>query len=201
MLKIPEGKFDAYLFDCDGTIADSMPLHLVAWQKALAPWNFEFPEELFYATAGQPVEFIVQVLNEKFGLSMPPKEVTESREAHYLDLLPQIEALPEVLAYIESGTGKIPMAVVSGSPRASVLETLTHLKLLDRFQAVVASGDYKHGKPHPEPFLNAAAKVGVSPERCLVFEDAELGIQSAKAAGMSWVRIPSPMERRALKQK
>lgn len=194
-LEIPLGKFEAYLFDCDGTIADSMPLHLVAWQRALSPWNFEFPEELFYATAGQPVELIVEQLNQKFGLSMPPKEVTESREAYYLKLLPEIQPLPEVLEFINSGFGKVPMAVVSGSPRASVIETLTHLRLMDKFKSIVAAGDYKYGKPHPEPYLTAAAHVGVPAERCLVFEDAELGIESAKAAGMSFVRIPSPMSR------
>ena len=87
---------------------------------------------------------------------------------------------------------------MSGSTRDSVTASLRSLKLLDRFEALVCAGDYKNSKPDPEPFLLAAAKLGVAPEACLVFEDTDMGIQAAKAAGMASVKIPPPWERDAL---
>jgi HAD superfamily hydrolase (TIGR01509 family) len=102
-----------------------------------------------------------------------------------------------VLAEIHAKHGDIPFAVVSGSTRESVTKSLTALGILDLFETLVCAGDYAHGKPAPEPFLLAASRLGVAPEKCLVFEDAEAGIQSAIAAGMAWVRILQPHERLA----
>lgn len=106
-----------------------------------------------------------------------------------------MKAVPEVVEHIEAGYGRIPLAVVSGSMRDSVTASLSALHLLDRFETLVCAGDYVNGKPHPEAFLLAAERIGVSPEACLVFEDAEMGIQAAKAAGMASVRVPMPWER------
>ena len=194
-LKLPEGLFKAYLFDCDGTIADSMPLHYKAWKKALGEWNCEFEEELFYAWGGMPVAEIISTLNEKHELSMPVETVARRKEALYFDLLPQLKAVPDVLEQIEAGYGKIPFAVVSGSTRESVTASLIALKLLDRFDTMVCAGDYTKSKPEPEAFLLAAARLGVPAEFCLVFEDTDMGIQAATAAGMASVKVPSPQER------
>ncbi|MGA2389315.1 MAG: HAD family phosphatase [Candidatus Sulfotelmatobacter sp.] len=196
-LKIPEGKFTAYLFDCDGTIADSMPLHYKAWKKALAEWNCEFEEKLFYEWGGMPVVEIISTLNQRQGLSMPPDVVARRKENLYFDLLPELTAVPEVLEHIEAARGRIPSAVVSGSTRESVTESLATLKLSDRFNTLVCAGDYEKSKPDPEAFLLAASRLGVAPEACLVFEDTEMGIQAAKAAGMAWVKVPAPWERGA----
>ena len=194
-LKLPEGLFKAYLFDCDGTIADSMPLHYKAWKKALGEWNCEFEEELFYAWGGMPVAEIISTLNEKHELSMPVETVARRKEALYFDLLPQLKAVPDVLEQIEAGYGKIPFAVVSGSTRESVTASLIALRLLDRFDTMVCAGDYTKSKPEPEAFLLAAARLGVQAEFCLVFEDTDMGIQAATAAGMASVKVPSPQER------
>jgi HAD superfamily hydrolase (TIGR01509 family) len=194
-LKLPEGLFKAYLFDCDGTIADSMPLHYKAWKKALGEWNCEFEEELFYAWGGMPVAEIVSTLNEKHELSMPVESVSRRKEALYFELLPQLKAVPDVLEQIEAGYGTIPLAVVSGSTRESVTASLIALKLLDRFDTMVCAGDYTQSKPEPEAFLLAAARLGVQAEFCLVFEDTDMGIQAATAAGMASVKVPSPQER------
>ena len=194
-LKLPEGSFRAYLFDCDGTIADSMPLHYRAWKKALAEWNCEFEQELFYAWGGMPVAEIISTLNQRHGLSMPVEVVARRKEDLYFELLPQLKAVPEVLEYIESEHGRVPFAVVSGSTRESVTASLVSLNLLDRFETLVCAGDYKESKPDPEGFLLAAARLGVAPEACLVFEDTEMGIQAARDAGMASVRVPPPWER------
>lgn len=195
-LTLPAGDFLAYLFDCDGTIADSMPLHYLAWKKALGEWGCEFPEDLFYSWGGMPVREIISTLNQRHGLAMPVDEVAHRKESLYYELLPKLTAVPEVLEEIESAHGRIPFAVVSGSTRESVTKSLEAMRLLGKFDVMVCAGDYTRAKPDPEPFLLAAKKLGVAPERCLVFEDTDMGIQAAKAAGMASVRILQPWERR-----
>lgn len=194
-LSLPAGSFRAYLFDCDGTIVDSMPLHYLAWKKALAEWNCAFPEDLFYAWGGRPVKEIITDLNQQQGLSMPVDAVGHRKEILYYELLPQLKAIPEVVEHVHAQHGNIPMAVVSGSRRNSVVTSLTQLQLLDKFDLLVCAEDYARGKPAPDCFLMAAAKLGVNPSDCLVFEDTDLGIQAATAAGMASVRVPLPLER------
>jgi HAD superfamily hydrolase (TIGR01509 family) len=191
-LPLPHGPFDAYLFDCDGTLADSMPVHFRAWTRAVEEHGGTFPEDLFYAWAGIPLARTVEMLNERFHIALPVAQTVARKEALYLELLSEVRAVASVLVHVERDAGRIPFAVVSGSPRASVVKTLTALGLLDKFPVIVGAEDYTHGKPHPEPFLRAAELLGVAPTSCLVFEDADAGIQSAEAAGMQWVRVPRP---------
>lgn len=188
-LILPEGDFDAYLFDCDGTIADSMPIHYVAWNTAITEYGGQFPEDLFYSWGGVPLDETVRRLNERYNISMPIDKVLERKEQLYYDNLPDLRPIESVVSHIYEKHGKIPFAVVSGSPRKSIFKTLETLKLMEYFPHIVGAEDYQNGKPHPEPFLTAAKILNVSPERCLVFEDADLGIQSAVAAGMSWVKV------------
>ena len=194
-LKLPEGQFKAYLFDCDGTIVDSMPLHYVAWKKVLGEWDCEFEEEFFYSLGGMPVAEIIATLNEKNGLAMPVEHVMRKKENLYYEILPQLTVVPEVLEHIDDQHGQIPFAVVSGSTRDSVTASLKMLNLLDRFETLVCAGDYTKSKPDPEGYLMAADRLGVAPKDCLVFEDTEMGIQAATAGGMASVRIPLPRER------
>jgi beta-phosphoglucomutase-like phosphatase (HAD superfamily) len=194
-LKLPAGPFKAYLFDCDGTIADSMPLHYIAWRKALSEWNCEFDEQLFYAWGGMPVTEIIATLNEKHGLNMPVAELSERKEGLYFESIPHLKAVPEVLEHIQLSHGQIPFAVVSGSTRDSVIASLEALNILDRFDTLVCAGDYTKSKPDPEPFLIAAERLGVAPGDCLVFEDTDMGIQAATAAGMASVKILQPWQR------
>jgi beta-phosphoglucomutase family hydrolase len=194
-LKLPNGPFKAYLFDCDGTIVDSMPLHYVAWRKVLAEWGCEFGEELFYSWGGMPVAEIIAALNVRSGLAMPVDEVMRRKEKMYYEILPKLKAVPEVLEHIHMSHGKIPFAVVSGSTRDSVTRSLETLGILDKFETLVCAGDYTKSKPDPEPFLIAAERLGVKPEDCLVFEDTEMGIQAATAAGMASVKVLQPWER------
>jgi HAD superfamily hydrolase (TIGR01509 family) len=194
-LELPARSFRAYLFDCDGTIVDSMPLHYIAWKKALAEWNCSFEERLFYAWGGRPVTEIIAALNQRDGLNMPVDAVARRKEDLYFELLPQIKAIPEVVEHIEAKHGHIPLAVVSGSRRDSVLGSLTALHLIDKFDVLVCAEDYARGKPAPDCFLVAAERLGVPPEDCLVFEDTDLGIEAATAAGMASVRVPAPLER------
>jgi len=194
-LEVPAGEFRAYLFDCDGTIVDSMPLHYVAWKKALADWNCPFEEELFYSWGGRPVREIIAALNQMHALEMPVDAVAKRKEGLYFALEDQLKAIPEVIEHIEAKHGHIPLAVVSGSRLKSVLHSLSALGLVEKFDVLVCAEDYVRGKPAPDCFLTAAEKLGVNPKDCLVFEDTEMGIEAARAAGMSWVKVPAPLER------
>jgi len=198
-LSIPAGPFAAYLFDCDGTIVASMPLHYVAWKRALAEQGCPFPEELFYEWGGKPVDEIISTLNQMNGLNMDVKQVGIYKVGLYFAMLPELKAIAEVVEHIDAMYSSIPFAVVSGGRRNSVVRSLTTVGLLDRFKTIVAAEDYVNSKPAPDAFLLAAKRLGVRPETCLVFEDTDLGIQAAKAAGMASVRVPSPLERLAVR--
>ncbi|RRA49716.1 HAD family phosphatase [Acidipila sp. EB88] len=196
-LLVPPGPFSAYLFDLDGTVADSMPLHYRSWSQAVEEQGNTFPEDLFYNLGGIPLPRTVEMLNEQFGYHMAPAETARRKEELYLSMLSEMQPVAAVVEHIHAQHGKIPFAIVSGSPRASIYKTLEILGLLDHFKVIVGAEDYTHGKPDPEPFLTAAARLGVAAKECLVWEDADAGIASAEAAGMQWVRIPHSLLRGA----
>jgi beta-phosphoglucomutase-like phosphatase (HAD superfamily) len=191
-LSIPEGDFKAYLFDCDGTIVNSMPLHHYAWKQTLAAWNCEYPEELFYQWGGLPISEIAQRLSEMYSIDLPIEEICDRKESLYYENLARLEGIPEVIEQIELQHGRIPFAVVSGGRRNTVEASLRTLGLLDKFDTLVCAGDYTRSKPNGEPFLIAAQRLGVPPASCLVFEDTQLGVDAAIDAGMSWVRVAAP---------
>jgi HAD superfamily hydrolase (TIGR01509 family) len=194
-LTLPAGAFRAYLFDCDGTIADSMPLHYIAWKMALGEWGCVFDEKLFYSWGGRPAREIITKLNKMQGLAMPVETVAVHKEELFFELLPQLKAIPEVVEIIKAEHGKIPFAVVSGGRRESVIKALSVLHLMEYFEIIIGSEEYAHGKPAPDCFLLAAERLGVAPKDCLVFEDTDLGIEAATAAGMASVKVPEPWER------
>jgi HAD superfamily hydrolase (TIGR01509 family) len=128
---------------------------------------------------------------------MPVESVARRKENLYLEMLPLLKPVAEVLEHIEDAHGRIPMAVVSGGVRESVIATLASLKLLEYFDTLVCAEDYKKGKPDPEAFLLAAARLKLLPQSCLVFEDTDMGIEAARAARMSSVKVPPPWDRRS----
>ena len=197
-LPLPAGDFRAYLFDCDGTVADSMPLHYIAWSQALGEWGCAFTQNRFYELGGLPIVQIIELLGREQGIEMPVEQVAKRKEELYFEHLPKLQCVPEVLEHIEHRHGQIPFGVVSGSTRDSVEASLRAIGLLDRFDVLVCAGDYAKSKPDPEPFLIAAQRLGVSPAHCLVFEDTKIGIDAANAAGMASVLVPAPWERKRM---
>jgi HAD superfamily hydrolase (TIGR01509 family) len=188
-LELPEGQYDAYLFDCDGTIVDSMPLHYRAWQHALQKWQCDFDECLFYSWGGKPVREIIAELNRMNHVSMPVEIVASRKEQHFRQLLPELTGIPAVIEQINHLYGKGRLAVVSGGKHDLVFASLKQLNLADMFELFVCAGDYARGKPAPDCFLMAAEKLRLPPSKCLVFEDTELGIAAATAAGMQFVHV------------
>lgn len=196
-LDIPEGTFGGYIFDCDGTLADNMPLHYRAWSRAMEDFGGRYPEELFYEWGGRPTATIVAALNARYGLALDVASVVRRKEDYYLALIPEVLPLEEVVAVAKEMHGRVPLAVASGGHRELVVATLDTLGIAPLFDTVVCAEDYERGKPHPDPFLLAAKNLGVAPETCVVFEDSPTGIEAAKAAGMAWVFVPGPVERGA----
>jgi beta-phosphoglucomutase family hydrolase len=177
------------VFDCDGTIADTMPLHYEAWVAALGEHNVEFPEALFYEMAGIPTARIIEILNERHGHHMPVQETADYKESLYVQLIPRVRPVEPVVKLVEQYAGRLPMAVATGGTRAICAKTLSSLKLLHHFKVLVTADDVHHGKPAPDIFLEAARRIEVAPQDCVAFEDADLGVQAAEAAGMKVVDV------------
>ena len=177
------------VFDCDGTIADTMPLHYKAWVAALREHEVDFPEAMFYEMAGIPTVRIIEILNERHGHSMPVQETADRKEDLYQQLIPRVVPIEPVVVLVKEFAGKLPMAVATGGTQAICRKTLSSLGLIEYFQHIVTADDVAHGKPAPVIFLEAARRIGVPPASCYAFEDGELGLQSARAAGMTAIDI------------
>ncbi|HEY3837425.1 MAG TPA: HAD family phosphatase [Bryobacteraceae bacterium] len=190
-LTLPPGDFAAYIFDCDGTLADTMPTHYKAWMAALGEHGRDFPEAMFYELGGVPTARIVEILNERHGHSLPVEATVAHKESLFLEMSSQIAAIEPVVSLARQYHGHKPLAVASGGHRRIVMNTLRALGIADLFQAIVCSEDYRRGKPAPDPFLEAALRLDVAPESCLVFEDTATGIAAATAAGMQSVLVPA----------
>lgn len=192
-LDIPEGDFDAYIFDCDGTLADSMPLHYDAFVAAFKKLGVkeEFSKEKYYAWAGAPMMEVISRMNDLHGLDLDHNEVARWKDEFYHDLIDTVKPIDAVVDVLKSIVGKLKIGVASGGARYCVERTLKNIKIDHLVEAVVTADDVKHGKPAPDIFLKAAELLGVDPAKCLVFEDGQLGIDSAKAAGMQVVFVDS----------
>ena len=190
-LDIPPGDFRAFIFDCDGTLADTMPLHHQAYREILHPMGADFPEALFYSLGGMPAKETIDYLNAQFGWTMPAEETAERKEARFGELIPQVKPVTAVVDFMRGVSGRFPLAVASGGRKEYVLATLVALGIREHFRAVVTVEDVVHPKPAPDTYLEAARRLGVEPAGCLVFEDTPLGIAAATAAGMQSVLVAS----------
>lgn len=178
----------AILFDCDGTLADTMGAHYLAWSGVATRYGLDFPRERFFSLAGVPTHTIVQMLLEEVGSDADVDEVCALREALYAEIGATVRPVPPVLDLARRWRS-LRFAVVSGSRRAAVDHTLEALDLNDWFEVRVCAEDVVRGKPAPDAFLLAAQRLGVSPEQCIVYEDADLGLEAARAAGMEAVDV------------
>ena len=179
----------AIIFDCDGTLADTMPLHYKAWRETLDALGCPFPEAQFYAWGGVPAREIIERLNAEHGLSLPPMETAHRKEAAYFLLLPQVRPIAEVVAEAARFRGVCPLAVASGGLRFVVEATLDTLGIRDWFEVIATADDVDRGKPNPDIFLFAAQRLGVTPADCVVYEDAPAGWEAARRAGMPVVDV------------
>ena len=194
-LEIPDYPFQAYIFDCDGTLVDSMPLHYIAWVEALKQHDapFEFTEEVFYAHAGIKEQDVVKILNAQHGTNIDPVSVDELKMEIFRRRIPEVQPVRPVAEFAKSLEGRFPMAVASGSEEPTVRGCLEATGLIHLFETIITPKLVKHGKPAPDMFLLAAERMGIAPSECLVLEDGNSGLEAAKAAGMQSVFIPRTM--------
>jgi beta-phosphoglucomutase-like phosphatase (HAD superfamily) len=177
------------IFDCDGTLADTMPMHWRAWQAITERHRIHLPLERFYALGGVPSREIVKLLSAEQGLGLDHLAVAREKEAEYLPLIAQVEPINAVVGIARENFGKLPMAVASGGTHKSIERVLGHLGIRQLFQAVVSSEDVARQKPAPDIFLEAARRIGVAPAHCRAYEDTELGLRAIRAAGMQAVDV------------
>ena len=177
------------IFDFDGTLADTMPLHWQAWQVVTERHGIDFTEERFYAWGGKPSREILRLLADEQGLGIDPLAVSKEKEAAYLPLVPGVQPVQPVLEIALEHHGKIPLAVASGGSRRNIEQVLNHLEIRHLFAAIVASEDVANQKPAPDIFLEAARRIGVPPEFCRAYEDTDLGMAAIRAAGMDAVDV------------
>jgi len=194
-LAFPESGFSGIIFDCDGTLVDSMPCHFEAWCDALAQFGAAniLKEDVFYAMGGRPSTDIVAEINSEYDLHLDAEEVAIVKRAAFLRRLGRIEQIDEVVEFARKWSGRVPMAVATGGSRLVIEKTLQCLGLSDLFDEVVAVEDVPNGKPAPDVYLVAAERMGVTPIHCLAVEDAPAGILAAQAAGMKVMRVPAPL--------
>ena len=179
----------ALIFDCDGTLADSMPLHWRAWDAVCKRNGIEFPEERFYKLGGVPSQKILAMLKEEQGLDFDPADISRQKEEAYLPLMSEVKLIEPVAAIARVHVGKLPMAIATGGRAKYIRPLLERLGVADWFQAIVTSDDVKNHKPAPDTFLKAAALLDVSPEDCRAFEDTDLGMEAIRAAHMDAVDV------------
>ena len=177
------------IFDCDGTLADTMPLHWRAWEMISRRHDLHFPEDRFYALGGVPSRDILKMLAAEQGRSLDHFAVAHEKENAYLPLMAEIEPIHAVVEIARANFGKIPLAVASGGTQPIIVQVLEQLQIRHLFKAVVTSEMVKKQKPAPDIFLEAARRIGVPPARCRAYEDTELGLQAIRAAGMDAVDV------------
>lgn len=194
-LHLPKSGFDAVIFDCDGTLVDSMPAHFEAWCEALSIHGAGgvFKEDVFFAMGGRPTLDIVVELNDEYNLKLNPEAVAFAKREAFLRRLGSITLIDEVAEFAQSLRGKVPLAIASGGSRMVVEKTLHIVGISDWFDEVVTADDVTDGKPAPDIFLKAAKLLGVNPVNCLALDDAPAGILAAQRAGMQVISIPSPL--------
>ncbi|MEI7829879.1 MAG: HAD-IA family hydrolase [Prolixibacteraceae bacterium] len=172
------------IFDIDGTISDTMPIHLYAYQQTAAEYGFEISSELFYSLSGIPAYQTSCIYKEKFGKDFDPQVFADKKEGYFLKNIFMAKPIEPVVKIIQEYAGKLPMACGTGGSRFYAIKTLELAGVLPYFEHVVTAEDVQNHKPHPDTFLKAAQLIGIPAEFCQVFEDSPLGIEAAETAGM-----------------
>jgi HAD superfamily hydrolase (TIGR01509 family) len=188
----PEKLYKGYIFDCDGTLAHSMPVHYAAWHQTAEENGVPMSEELFYSLGGVPTTKIVEILNEKFGADMDPEQVAKRKEEVFVENMDGMQPLEEVAAFARKVATFAKVAIASGGYLPVVSKTLEAIGFKDFFPVIVTTEQVTRGKPFPDIFLEAAKRMEVPPNECLVLEDSPAGIEAAKAAGMDFNLIGKP---------
>lgn len=190
LAELTKGAYKAFLYDCDGTLADNMPEHKETYVKVAARSAVTIDPAIVDEFAGYPIPALIEEINKRYHSKFDPKEFEALKsDLFYNEFIPHTKPMAHVVEHLKASAGKYRIGVVSGSSRKMVQKTLEVLGIASLIDVMVCAEDYEKGKPNPDPFLIAAEKLGVKPEECMVFEDGEPGVKAAEAAGMKWIRI------------
>ena len=188
-LKNLQSRYAGLIFDCDGTLTDSMPVHYVAWVTTLSKYGINFPESRFYELGGVPTNKIIDLLAAEQGVVVDSNAIAHEKELAFLEQLSSVGPNEPVCQVAREHHGSVPMAVASGGVRQVVIDQLNSIRMLHVFDAIVGAEDTELHKPNPDVFLEAARRLNVPAHQCVVFEDTDIGIQAARSAGMDYVDV------------
>lgn len=180
---------NALIFDCDGTLVDSMPPHYEAWVATLRPYKLSLTEDRFYALGGWPTERVAELLVRESGRDLDVQRLTREKEEAFLRRLDLVRPIDPVVAIVRQFSGRLPMAVATGGLRRVAERLLRQAGLFDCFDAVVTCEDVPRHKPAPDIFLEAARRLNVAPRHCQVYEDTDPGLEAARRAGMECIDV------------
>lgn len=184
-----EGNYEAFLYDCDGTLADNMMAHKLAYQEVARNYGIDLDLNIIHETAGWPTILVAQEISKRYNVPLPETFAAEKSAVFINKHIQQTLPVVHVYEHLKKNVGRVKIGVVSGGSRSTVSITLSVLGLTDRIDVLVCAGETPNGKPYPDPFLKAACDLGVDPSKCLVFEDGDPGTKAAEAAGMKWIRV------------
>jgi HAD superfamily hydrolase (TIGR01509 family) len=187
---LTRGNYQAFLYDCDGTLADNMQAHKETYVRVALDGGVKIDPAIIDEFAGYPIPAVVEEINKRYHSNFDPKEFEKLKsDLFYKEFIPNTKPIDYVVKHLKISAGKYKLGVVSGGSRKMIRKTLETLGIDLLIDVTVCSEDYEKGKPDPDPFLIAAKKLGVEPKMCIVFEDGEPGVKAATAAGMKWIRI------------
>lgn len=174
----------ALIFDLDGTLSNSLPVHVATWNKVGEAYGFKFDPKIIHEMTGRPTIEFARHIVERYGIAAEPEEIVKQKQQAFWNSAQLLEPVNEIISIVKEYHGKLPMAVGTGASRRSAEVQLGELKITHFFSVIVSADDVTKHKPEPETFLKCAELLGVAPEKCQVFEDGDLGIAAAKKAGM-----------------
>lgn len=181
----------ALIFDCDGTLVDSMPLHMKSWEEAFKFFKEKFDYDFLYSLKGMKELEIIELYNEKFSTNLNPQETVSKKHEYYFKNINSVKPIEPIVKIAKEYFGKLALAVVSGSVKEIVHKELEVVGIINLFKSIFTASDPFKPKPAPDIFLAAAKSLNVAPEHCLVFEDGDSGLEAAKKAGMQSVDVRS----------
>lgn len=188
--KLTEGDYEAFLYDCDGTLADNMPAHTETYVAVANQYQVAMDPAIIDELAGWPINNVVEEINLRYNAAMDPEEFKSKKaQLYYEHYINKIQPITYVVDHLKANAGRVKIAVVSGGDRTAIERTLDIIGVREFVEVLVCAGETPKGKPFADPFLKAAELLGVNPHKCLVFEDGIPGTVAAEAAGMHWVRI------------